>query len=223
MSQDYKIGGGGKKIADVGDDFLQQQKNKQFTEAGFVFDRAKGRWMPDLNKNLWACNAPVPSQPEPYDCKYYKNAERKRILEDPDNSPELQKQIDETNAAFERNNEQYRLAPLDPSSVRQSSHSHLVKLEYGDDRHTLNLQLRALDNAIGTRKIENRNYQLNYNFNNNGYIDMNLLLAHNVGKSKYPKGSRFTGWEVLKYLETKNAADIFDISNSYTFTLPKWT
>ena len=50
---------------------------------------------------------------------------------------------------------------------------------------------------------------------------MNLLLAHNVGKSKYPKGSRFTGWEVLKYLETKNAADIFDISNSYTFTLPK--
>ena len=40
VSQDYKIGGGGQKIADVGDDFLQQQKNKQFTEAGFVFDQA---------------------------------------------------------------------------------------------------------------------------------------------------------------------------------------
>ena len=50
VSQDYKIGGGGQKIADVGDDFLQQQKNKQFTEAGFVFDQAKGRWMPDMNK-----------------------------------------------------------------------------------------------------------------------------------------------------------------------------
>ena len=100
-----------------------------------------------------ACNAPTPSQPEAYPCRYYRNAERRRILQNPEHSPELQKQIDETNAAFERNNEQYRLAPLDPSSVRQSSHSHLVKLEYGDDRHALNLQLRALDNAIGTRKI----------------------------------------------------------------------
>ena len=221
ISQDYKIGGGGQKIADVGDDFLQQQKKKEFTEAGFVFDQAKGRWMPDMNKNMWACNAPTPSQPEAYPCSYYRNAERRRILQDPEHSPELQKQIDETNAAFERNNDQYRLAPLDPSSIRQSTHSHLVKFEYADDRHTLNLQLRALDNAIGTRKIENRNYQLNYNFNDNGYVDMKLLLAHNVGKSKYPQGSRFTGWEVLKYLETKNTADIFDISNSYTFTLPK--
>ena len=86
---------------------------------------------------MWACNAPTPSQPEAYPCRYYRNAERRRILQNPEHSPELQKQIDETNAAFERNNEQYRLAHWIQASVRQSSHSHWSNWNIGDDRHAL--------------------------------------------------------------------------------------
>ena len=78
-----------------------------------------------------------------------------------------------------------------------------------------------LDNKIGSRKIENRNYQLNYNFNNNRYLDLNLMVAHNLGKTIYPKGGFFAGWQVADKLITKNVANIVDINNSYTFLLPK--
>lgn len=64
----------------------------------------------------------------------------------------------------------------------------MLKFEYSDDRHTLGAQIRTLDNKIGSRKIENRNYQVNYNFNNNSYLDLNLMAAHNIGKTIYPKG-----------------------------------
>ena len=56
---------------------------------------------------------------------------------------------------------------------------------------------------IGSRKIENRNYQLNYNFNNNRYLDLNLMVAHNLGKTIYPKGGFFAGWQVADKLITK--------------------
>ena len=72
--------------------------------------------------------------------------------------------------------------------MQSRSRSHLLKFEYGDDHHTLGAQIRTLDNKIGSRKIENRNYQANYNFNNNSYLDLNLMAAHNIGKTIYPKG-----------------------------------
>lgn len=157
----------------------------------------------------------------------YKDDVRKKILEDIDankplqNIPELQEKIKKTDESFERNKDQYSVAPIEPGSLQSRSRSHLLKFEYGDDHHTLGAQIRTLDNKIGSRKIENRNYQVNYNFNNNSYLDLNLMAAHNIGKTIYPKGGFFAGWRVADKLITKNVANIVDINNSHTFLLPK--
>lgn len=157
----------------------------------------------------------------------YKNKDRKKILEDlkkdpnPENIPELQAEIKKTDESFERNKDQYSVAPIEPGSLQSRSRSHLLKFEYGDDHQNLGAQIRTLDNKIGSRKIENRNYQVNYNFNNNSYLDLNLMAAHNIGKTIYPKGGFFAGWQVADKLITKNVANIVDINNSHTFLLPK--
>ena len=162
-----------------------------------------------------------------YQLNTYKNETRKKILRELENGvppkdiPELQNDVDSTNNSFERNKDQYSVAPIEPGSLQSRSRSHLLKFEYGDDRHNLGAQIRTLDNKIGSRKIENRNYQLNYNFNNNRYLDLNLMVAHNLGKTIYPKGAFFSGWQVEDKLITKNVANIIDINNSYTFLLPK--
>ncbi|HHF6891530.1 TPA: TonB-dependent receptor [Haemophilus influenzae] len=160
----------------------------------------------------------------------YKNEKRKEILKqlrekkDPSKITNLQKGedgIEKTDESFERNKEQYSVTPIEPGSLQSRSRSHLLKFEYGDDHHTLGAQIRTLDNKIGSRKIENRNYQVNYNFNNNSYLDLNLMAAHNIGKTIYPKGGFFAGWQVADKLITKNVANIVDINNSHTFLLPK--
>ena len=157
----------------------------------------------------------------------YKNQARKEILEklkkdpNPKNIPELQDGIKKTDKSFEDNKDQYSVAPIEPGSLQSRSRSHLLKFEYGDDHQNLGAQIRTLDNKIGSRKIENRNYQVNYNFNNNSYLDLNLMAAHNIGKTIYPKGGFFAGWQVADKLITKNVANIVDINNSHTFLLPK--
>ena len=104
-----------------------------------------------------------------YQLNTYKNETRKKILRELENGvppkdiPELQNDVDSTNNSFERNKDQYSVAPIEPGSLQSRSRSHLLKFEYGDDRHNLGAQIRTLDNKIGSRKIENRNYQLNYN------------------------------------------------------------
>lgn len=159
--------------------------------------------------------------------KIYENQVKKGILNDIKNGkalqdiPELQKDIKKTDESFEDNKEQYSVAPIEPGSLQSRSRSHLLKFEYGDDHHTLGAQIRTLDNKIGSRKIENRNYQVNYNVNNNSYLDLNLMAAHNIGKTIYPKGGFFAGWQVADKLITKNVANIVDINNSHTFLLPK--
>lgn len=159
--------------------------------------------------------------------KIYEDQVKKDILNDINNNkalqdiPKLQEGIKKTDESFERNKEQYSVAPIEPGSLQSRSRSHLLKFEYGDDHHTLGAQLRTLDNKIGSRKIENRNYQINYNFNNNSYLDLNLMAAHNIGKTIYPKGGFFAGWQVADKLITKNVANIVDINNSHTFLLPK--
>ncbi len=157
----------------------------------------------------------------------YKNKKYREILDElkqvetPQKASKLQKDIKETDDSFERNKEQYSVAPIEPGSLQSRSRSHLLKFEYSDDHHTLGAQIRTLDNKIGSRKIENRNYQVNYNFNNNSYLDLNLMAAHNIGKTIYPKGGFFAGWQVADKLITKNVANIVDINNSHTFLLPK--
>lgn len=237
VSQDYRIGGG-ERLASLGQDILAKEKEAYFRNAGYVLNSA-GQWIPDLNKNHWSCNHPT--DPKLADsrkigtfspkCTYYINPERKKILEqfvkenkDPSKIRELQEGADgikKTDESFERNKEQYSVAPIEPGSLQSRSRSHLLKFEYSDDRHTLGAQIRTLDNKIGSRKIENRNYQVNYNFNNNSYLDLNLMAAHNIGKTIYPKGGFFAGWQVADKLITKNVANIVDINNSHTFLLPK--
>lgn len=234
VSQDYRIGGG-ERLASLGQDILAKEKEAYFRNAGYVLNSA-GQWTPDLNKNHWSCNDP--NYPKivdkrkiesytPTDCKFYKDNERAEILKqfeekrDPSKIDALQKHITKTDESFERNKEQYSVAPIEPGSLQSRSRSHLLKFEYSDDHHTLGAQIRTLDNKIGSRKIENRNYQVNYNFNNNSYLDLNLMAAHNIGKTIYPKGGFFAGWRVADKLITKNVANIVDINNSHTFLLPK--
>ncbi|AVI99935.1 TonB-dependent receptor domain-containing protein [Haemophilus influenzae] len=237
VSQDYRIGGG-ERLASLGQDILAKEKEAYFRNAGYVLNQA-GQWEPDLSKNHWSCNHPEgpklanPTQINDKDAcrKYYQNNERKEILKEllkehkkPEDIDKLQNGTDgikKTEKSFEDNKDQYSVAPIEPGSLQSRSRSHLLKFEYGDDHHTLGAQIRTLDNKIGSRKIENRNYQVNYNFNNNSYLDLNLMAAHNIGKTIYPKGGFFAGWQVADKLIAKNVANIVDINNSHTFLLPK--
>lgn len=232
VSQDYRIGGG-ERLASLGQDILAKEKEAYFRNAGYVLNSA-GQWTPDLSKNHWSCNHPSPyladkTYAKSDTCpKIYTNKEKMGILEklykkqkNPSEITELQEDIKETDDSFERNKDQYSVAPIEPGSLQSRSRSHLLKFEYSDDHHTLGAQIRTLDNKIGSRKIENRNYQVNYNFNNNNYLDLNLMAAHNIGKTIYPKGGFFAGWQVADKLITKNVANIVDINNSHTFLLPK--
>ena len=116
---------------------------------------------------------------------------------------------------------QWDLTPIDPTSLQQRSNSHLVKVEYENDNNKLDLQLRTMNNRIGSRKVENRNYQANYNLNIGDYVDLNVLAAHNLGKQKYPK-THVLGWGLLDYLETKNTAKSFGYQQQLFFqTSPK--
>lgn len=222
VSQDYRIGGG-ERLASLGQDILAKEKEAYFHNAGYVLDSA-GQWTPDLSKKFWSCNSTPPPKTG---CSFYKVQKYKEILDEldrvktPQKADKLQKDIKETDESFERNKEQYSVAPIEPGSLQSRSRSHLLKFEYGDDHHTLGAQIRTLDNKIGSRKIENRNYQINYNFNNNSYLDLNLMAAHNIGKTIYPKGGFFAGWQVADKLIAKNVANIVDINNSHTFLLPK--
>lgn len=238
VSQDYRIGGG-ERLASLGQDILAKEKEAYFRNAGYVLNSA-GQWEPDLSKNVWYCHSEITNPANKnYQgaCQGYnvdpKKGVRKEILKKlkngtkPENIPELQGKegdtfgVKPTDKSFEENKEQYSVAPIEPGSLQSRSRSHLLKFEYGDDRHTLGAQIRTLDNKIGSRKIENRNYQVNYNFNNNSYLDLNLMAAHNIGKTIYPKGGFFAGWQVADKLIAKNVANIVDINNSHTFLLPK--
>lgn len=243
VSQDYRIGGG-ERLASLGQDILAKEKEAYFRNSGYVLNSA-GQWTPDLNNNNWSCNTEHPYLADkstrdgftPKNCNDYSHDPRKQVRKEilkqltqgtkPEDIPELQGKegdtfgVKHTDKSFEDNKEQYSVAPIEPGSLQSRSRSHLLKFEYSDDRHTLGAQIRTLDNKIGSRKIENRNYQVNYNVNNNSYLDLNLMAAHNIGKTIYPKGGFFAGWQVADKLITKNVANIVDINNSHTFLLPK--
>lgn len=232
VSQDYRIGGG-ERLASLGQDILAKEKEAYFRNAGYILD-SEGQWAPDLNKPHWYYNKQ--DYPKNNNCGSYRiksaaTTTRQEILKElleqkkkPKDITKLQTGPDgikETDESFERNKDQYSVAPIEPGSLQSRSRSHLLKFEYGDDHQNLGAQIRTLDNKIGSRKIENRNYQVNYNFNNNSYLDLNLMAAHNIGKTIYPKGGFFAGWRVADKLITKNVANIVDINNSHTFLLPK--
>ena len=207
IAHNYKVGGGGQRIGSVGEERLARKKQEYFEKDRLLTkDASQNRWVRDFSKHndrgksFWDY---------PFARKY-------------NNPKELQKYIDESEELWKNNlAPQWTLTPIDPDSLRQRSNSHLFKIEYGDDHNKLDLQWRAMNNRIGSRRVENQNYQVNYALNAGNYIDLNILAAHNSGKQKYPKGSRFSGWGLLDVLETKNVANILDINNSHTFIFPK--
>lgn len=234
VSQDYRIGGG-ERLASLGQDILAKEKEAYFRNAGYILN-SEGQWAPDLNKPHWYCNKPDYKPNSDSKCTQgyrlglpakTRQGILKELLEQKKKPKDITKLqtgpdgIKETDESFERNKDQYSVAPIEPGSLQSRSRSHLLKFEYGDDHQNLGAQIRTLDNKIGSRKIENRNYQVNYNFNNNSYLDLNLMAAHNIGKTIYPKGGFFAGWRVADKLITKNVANIVDINNSHTFLLPK--
>lgn len=201
VSQNYKVGGGGKRIGNFGEGYLARKKQEYFEGNMLTFDQSQNRWVRNLAYDWWNTR---------YGRKYQDPAILQRDYVD-----DLERSWQEDEVP------KLDLTPIDPASLKQRSHSHLAKFEFANGTHQLGLQLRTMDNQIGSRKIANRSYQLNYNLNTQGYWDLNLLVAHNLGKQKYPKGSRFSGWALEDYLETKNTADIIDINNTYVFNLPK--
>ena len=116
---------------------------------------------------------------------------------------------------------QFNIQPIDPDTLRQKSRSHLAKIEYMDDHHALNLQYRTLRNAVGGRDLKNDSAQINYGLVYGNYLDLNILLARTKGVQRYAAGAPMNGKHLLADLQTKNTADTFDLSNTFTFNLPK--
>ncbi len=197
ISQDYRYGGG-ELIRNAGEKFLEDRKKFYFRElSGLEF--INGKWE-DING--WY----MPK---------VKCLRGVRCLT-------VEEAVAETEKSWQEDLvHQFDVKPIDPDSLRQKSHSHLAKLEYMDDLHALTLQFRSLHNYVAGRTIDTKNYQLNYGINKGDYLDLHLLLAHNVGIQKYAAGSLFAGKTVRSPLETKNNADLLDINNSFNIELPQ--
>lgn len=202
-AQNYKVGGGGKRIGNIGEDYLERRKREYFEGNFLTFNDSSKRWERNLQdfSRIW-------------NNRWYKKYEDPELLQN-DYVGFLE------GAWVENEVPQWDITPIDPSSLQQRSDSRLSKVEYEDDKNKLVLQWRDMDNRIGSRRIRHRNYQANYGFNANDYVNFNVLAARNSGKQKYPKGSKFTGWELLDNFEAKNTADVFDWNNTATFRLPK--
>ncbi len=202
VAQNYRVGGGRQHIGNFGAEYLERRKQQYFVQTGGLkFNSNSGKWERDLQRQQWKTSY----------YKQYKNPELKKYIEDQD------KDWRENLAP------QYDITPIDPSSLKQQSAGNLFKLEYDGVFNKYTAQFRDLNTKIGSRKIINRNYQFNYGLSLNSYTNLNLTAAYNSGRQKYPKGSKFTGWGLLKDFETYNNAKILDLNNTATFRLPRET
>ncbi|HFA7547906.1 TPA: TonB-dependent receptor [Neisseria gonorrhoeae] len=203
VAQNYRVGGGGQHIGNFGAEYLERRKQRYFVqEGGLKFNSNSGKWERDFQRPYWKT-------------KWYQK------YNDPQ---ELQKYIEGHDKSWRENlAPQYDITPIDPSGLKQQSAGNLFKLEYDGVFNKYTAQFRDLNTKIGSRKIINRNYQFNYGLSLNPYTNLNLTAAYNSGRQKYPKGSKFTGWGLLKDFETYNNAKILDLNNTATFRLPRET
>ena len=202
VAQNYKVGGGSTKIGNLGADVLARIKQRTFNTAGLECDNYYFQTDEEAT-NLCRKNINLLDNPQ-------------LVNEATITSPA------EENSLFNRfDKPQFDVRPIDPESLRQRSHSHLVKFEYADDIHSLNLQYRQMNNHIGIRKVENQNYQADYQFKKNDYLNLSILAAYNDGKQRYPVGSEFSGWPIKKNLVLTNKANTLDVHNIFNFFLPK--
>lgn len=188
ISQNYKAGGG-TRIANIADNYLQEKKNKYF--------QANGYWDKKAQDDFFK----------------YGGDFAKRYGSTPKEA--LQNYLQEEWRDGEL--PQINITPVDPQQLIQRIKSHLFKVEYVDDNNALTLQYRSLKNSVGGRKSENRTYQFNYNFIKGDMVDFNILMARNQGIQKYSPGSAYVNKTILSYLRTDNIADTIDINNAFSF------
>lgn len=110
-------------------------------------------------------------------------------------------------------NDSFTEPSLNPSVLKNQPRSKLAKLEYKSDFLDTTLSYRNYKNNIAGRLIENNNYQLDFNYNPNEILDLNILLAYNVGTQLYNKDNTW-GYHDVSGVKTKNKAFIFDINNT---------
>ncbi|OPA75492.1 hypothetical protein BFG05_06360 [Campylobacter pinnipediorum subsp. pinnipediorum] len=117
----------------------------------------------------------------------------------------------------------YDSTPYDPEKVRQKPKSDIFKIEYTDDYNSLELQYRTLNNHLAGRSIKNKTKQINYNLNipDNNLINFNFLYSNNFNQQNYDIGAEIINRRINKPLTGENKAEIFDISNTFEFELPK--
>ncbi|GKH60721.1 TonB-dependent receptor [Campylobacter ureolyticus] len=213
ISQNYKIGNG-IKIEDINKDFMDKlfQKNLEVERSNFLFgdpEKWYDAWF-DRRTQRWSIEKPegcITNWNDPnFNCfKGRKKGEggEKELLE------RAQKSFDNYIK------EQFNISPFDPNKLKQEINSYITKFEFGDEHNFLTLSFRNLENKIWSRKIEANNYQLNYNFNDDKNIDLNILFAYNETKQKYKEGVAISTRELIADLETKNKSTTFDISNTF--------
>lgn len=216
ISQNYKVGGGGTHIGNVGDDLLLSKQKQVFAkEHALTYDEASRSWQKDLTKLDEETGKPLWDRKYRFGGKCYG-------LGCIDTKEKFDEYVADKQQQWQKHGaKEYSIAPIDITALNQTSKSHLAKINYNNDTSDVGLQLRKMDTTIGSRRISNDNYQLDVAYNPNEIIDLKVLAAHNVGVQKYPKGSTFTGWKLDKDFETKNTANLFDLNNTHTFNLPK--
>lgn len=116
----------------------------------------------------------------------------------------------------------YDISPYDPEKVKQKPQSHLFKVEYDDDYNSLNLQYRKMDNHLAGRSINTQTKQINYGFSipDSSFINLDFLYSKNEYEQNYDKGTTIINRKVVDKLIGTNKADIFDIGNTFDFSLP---
>ena len=207
ISQDYKVGGG-IKIKDI-NKIEFENLHKKFMDYGlkyfYIPSAKKGDivgykddWFPDPTCMPWDDPCPKVKMKIPI----FGDGPKDEYLK------EREKQWKQTS-------EQYDQTPYDPKKLKQEISSYMAKFEFGDEYNFLTLSFRNLENKIWSRKIDANNYQLNYNFNNDKNIDLNVLFAYNVIKQKYNDMTQISGKQLIADLETKNKSTTFDISNTF--------
>ncbi|MGX2949238.1 TonB-dependent receptor domain-containing protein [Frederiksenia canicola] len=112
-------------------------------------------------------------------------------------------------------------SPFNAAHLSQRPTSQIVKLEYEDAVNSFTLAHRHYQSTVAGRKLANQNYQLNYRLNpETPLLDLNFLLAKNMGKQTYQQGKKIIGKPLLSSLIAKNNATTTDISNTLSIFLP---
>lgn len=110
--------------------------------------------------------------------------------------------------------------PFHTDELTQRPKSYLFKIEAKPDEYNKAiLSYRRYENLLAGRDMINDNYQADYNFNPNNFIDLNLLVAYNQGKQKYLSDAAFFGRTDMADkgdLSATNKALTLNLDNSFS-------